>query len=298
MRIMLSNGQFIGTDRFVSGVLRTDGVPIPASLEFQVILDENMDALLQEKSFISVGESYLELCIIKRVVHETSILKDDKLIRLGAYIAVLKGCESLIDPAKRAVYLEDTTIGSCLRAGGSKLKIVEDVPLMKYLCAVGATPTYEIARKCAEEASVIFCDSNGKILVKRLSNIMQVEPVATYEKTSVQWINNPTKLNHAIKTYQTINPDGSTVEGELSAGSRTAFMPGLDARRLKNLSTALVVRGTLLRPYEPERNAGDVILIDGTKYVILTAAHRFDTGALGGASVTASKFWIAEVVKV
>ena len=46
MRIMLSNGQFIGTDRFVSGVLRFDCVPIPVSLEFQVVLTPEMDEQL------------------------------------------------------------------------------------------------------------------------------------------------------------------------------------------------------------------------------------------------------------
>lgn len=297
MRIMLSNGQFIGTDKFVTGVLRTDGVPIPASVEFQVILDDEIDALLKEQSVISIGENYLEMVIIKRVVHETNTVKGDKFIVLGAYIAVLKGCENLINPMTRAVFSENSTIGACFRACGCKLKIVEDVPLTKFFCAIGATPTYEIARKCAEEASVIFCTADGKIVVKRLSQILQGEPVAFYEKSSVQWVNNPVKLNHAIKTYQTVAADGSTIEGELNAGSRTAFYPNLDARRLKNLSTALVTRGTMVRQYEPERKAGDIIDVGGNKYVILTAAHRFDTGVLGAATVTASKFWIAEVVK-
>jgi hypothetical protein len=44
--------------------------------------------------------------------------------------------------------------------------------------------------------------------------------------------------------------------------------------------------------------AGDVILCDGKKYVIVTVAHRFDTGILGAPSVSATKIWLAEVVSV
>jgi len=296
MRVMLSNGNFIGTDKFISGSLRTDCIPVPISLEFQVILDEEIDAQLQDDSIVKIGDDYLELVIVKRVVQNTGILRDDKLLTIGAYIALLNGCEKLIKPTARAVFLENTSIGSSLRASGNKLKILEDVPLEKYFCAVGATPTYEIARKCGEEACVIFGSKSGKIVVKRLSQILNAEPKATFDESSIQWVANQAQLDHSIPTYQTLNADGSTVEGELKSGSRTGFYPNLDARRVKNLSTALVTRGTILRTYNPDFMAGDVVAVGKKKYVILTSAHRFDTGNLGKPSVSATKLWLAEVV--
>ena len=298
MRVMLSNGQMIGLDRFISGVNRFDCVPVPATLEFQVLLDDEMDKLLQENSTISIGDHYLELTIVKRAVKNTGVIKDDRLLTVGAYIAVLKGCESLIVPAKSAIFAEDTSIGACLRAGGSRLKVREDVPLVKYFCALGATPTYEIARMCGQEACVIHCDAEGKIIVKRLSQIMNAEHTLELEKSSIQWIENQAQINHSIPTYQTINADGSTVEGSLKSGVKTSFYPNLDARRVKNLSTVLVTRGTAIRSYSPSLIAGDVILCAGKKYVIVTVAHRFDTGILGAPSVSATKIWLAEVVSV
>ena len=92
MRVMLSDGQMIGLDRFISGVNRFDCVPVPATLEFQVLLDDEMDKLLQENSTISIGDHYLELTIVKRAVKNTGVIKDDRLLTVGAYIAVLKGC--------------------------------------------------------------------------------------------------------------------------------------------------------------------------------------------------------------
>lgn len=298
MRLMLSNGNMIGLDRFVSGVIRYDCVPVPATIEFQVLLDDEMDKLLQEKSIITVGDNYLELSIVTRSINNTGVLKDDKLLKLGAYIAVLKGCEQLIVPASSAISAENTSIGACLRAGGSRLKVREDVPLMNYFCPIGETPTYPIARMCAQEACVIYCDSQGKIIVKRLSQIMSQEHKAEFEQSAVQWVENQSQINHSIPTYQTINADGSTVEGSLKAGVRTSFYPNLDARRAKNLSTALVTRGTIIRAYSPQFIAGDVILCNRKKYVILTVAHRFDTGILGGPSVATTKIWLAEVVSV
>lgn len=298
MRIVLADGQIIGTDKFVSGVARSDCLPIPATLEFQVLLTPEMDQQLQEKSIVKIGQDYLEMVIIKRVVDTSGFVKDDKLLSIGAYVAVLNGCEKLIEPSKKAIFLEGTTIGAALRASGNKLKVLEDVPLDTYFCAVGSTPTYEIARKCGEEAAVIYCSNTGKIIVKRLSQILSQEPKLQLEDTAVKWIKNETQLSHAIPSYQTVSQDGSTIEGELKSGAKTAFYPNLDSRRLKNLSTALVVRGTVMRTYNPEIMAGDVISVKDKKYVILTAAHRFDTGVLGAASVSASKFWIAEVVSV
>jgi hypothetical protein len=46
-------------------------VPVPATLEFQVLLDDEMDKLLQENSTISIGDHYLELTIVKRAVKNT-----------------------------------------------------------------------------------------------------------------------------------------------------------------------------------------------------------------------------------
>lgn len=298
MRIFLSDGNAINMDKFVSSILRTDCTPVPASLEFQVILQEGQEQMLQEGSVVRIGSNYLEMKIVKSVFLNSGIIKDGVSMRLAAMIAVLHGCEGLINPASRAVYLENSSIGAALRASGNKIKVVEDVPMVRYFCALGATPTYEIARKCGEEAAVICVTPDGKIAVKRLSQIMDQEPVASISSASVQWVANPTQISHSIPVYQTINADGSTIEGSLTAGAQSGFYPNLDARRAKNLSTVLVTRGTVIRQFSPDLTGGQVILVDDKKYLILTAAHPFDTGILGAASVSATKIWLAEVISV
>lgn len=299
MHIVLKDGAVLPYNMLVSAVLRSDSVPIPLSMEFQVLLNTEIEPQLKEGELVLIGENYIEMKIIKANIQRTGIVRDGKRVVIGAFIAILNGCEQLIRPLDKAIAIENTSIGAALKASGTKLSIAEDVPLMRYFCPFGQTPTYEIARKCAEEAAVINSDNNGKIIVRRLSTLMQnVEPKIKLDATAVSWKNNSTGLLHEVPNYITINKDGTTVEGEISAGKIASYYPNLDSRRLKNLSTALVCKGTIQRGLSTDLMAGDVIEVDSTLYYILTAAHRVDTGALGGAKVTATKLWIAQVEKL
>ena len=294
MLIALDDADILPYNRLVSAVLRSDSIPVPLTLEFQVKMTADMQDRLKEGSVVKIGTHYIEMTIIKASVQHTGIIQGDEKIILGSFIAVLSGCENLIKPLSKAIFLEQTSIGAAMKASGIKIKVVDDVPLLSYFCPFGQTPTYEIARKCGEEAVVIY-SVEGKISVKRLSTLMQSEPKLLLDPTSVHWMKNSTGLLHEVPSYITVNPDGSTIEGEIKAGKIASYYPNMDTRRLKNLSTALVVKGTIQRALSLDLNAGDVIQVGEEKYYILTAAHRIDTGALGASTVSVSKFWIAQV---
>lgn len=298
MRIVLKDGFILPFNVLVSAVLRSDSIPVPLTLEFQVLLDQTIEPMLKEDEIIHLGENHIEMKIIKANIQRTGIIRQNKRIVIGAFIAILNGCEQLIKPLAKGIFLENTSIGAALKASGTKLGIAEDVPLLQYFCPFGQTPTYEIARKCGEEAAVINSNTDGKIIVRRLSALMQNEAKLKLDSTSVNWKNNSTGLLHEVPSYITVNKDGSTIEGEVQAGKIASYYPNLDSRRLKNLSTALVCKGTIQRALSTDIMAGDVIEIDEKKYFVLTAAHRIDTGAMGASSVTASRFWIAQVEKL
>lgn len=297
MRLMLPDGQIIGNDRLISNILRFDSTPVVANLEFQCSLTPELDQALQEGSIVYVGDKYIEFTIIKRAGVSAGFVKDGQQIKVGAYIAVLSGCEKLIQPAAKAILLKNSSIGAAFRASGNKIKVAEDVPIMQYFCAVGATPTYELARKFREEAAVTFLNQEGRIIVKRLSNILEGEPKLTVQEGDVNWVGNPAELIHDVPNYISVNADGSTIEGTLNSGAKTGFYPNMDARRLRNLKTVLVTRGTLMRAYMPNLMAGDVVQVgESRRLVVLTAVHRSDSGVLGGPTVSATKLWLAEVV--
>lgn len=131
--------------------------------------------------------------------------------------------------------------------------------------------------------------------IKRLNNLMNEGPKLKFDQTEVNWIGNTSALLHSTPNFITLNADGSTIEGDIQPGKAAKFIPSSDARRVKNMSTMLVTKGTFMRAMSPNIGAGDFIEINQRKYFILTAAHRFDTVALGGSTVSASKFWFAEV---
>lgn len=295
MLIVLSNSKKIGFDALVSAILRTDCVPVPITLEFQVRLNDELEQELLEGKVIHVTDDHIPLKIIQSNVNKTAIIKDDKQVSIGAYIAILEGCEQLITPAKRAIYLENTSIGAALKACGVKTPISNDIPYTKFFVPLGEIPSYVIARALIEEAAVMFIDENGKIAIRRLSNIMQPTAKLKVSSSSVNWVSNQTSVLHHVPTYTTVNKDGSTIEGEIKPGTSAKYIPNLDPRRLKNISTALVTKGIIQRAYSPDILAGDVMDVSDENYVVLTSAHRFDTGSFGGATVSASKFWIAQV---
>lgn len=304
MRLLLPSGKQIGTDRMVTGTVRFDSTPVVANLEFQCLLDDEFDAALQEGKEVILGDGEYRFTIIKRVVNRTSILRDDQPLVIGAYIAVLSGCENMFEPAARAIYLNDAGFAAVLRSSGCKVPVAEDIPLINFFCPVGETATYIIAKKLREEAAFMHCSADSKIIVKRLQDAVKAEPKLTLSPSAVSWISNNVEVKHDVPNYITLNQDGSTIEGEIKAGMKAEFYPNLDARRVRNLSTAIVTKGTVTRSYTPNLICGDVILVDQdteakgsdvNKYVVITAAHRFDTGILGGATASVTKLWLGQV---
>lgn len=286
----------VGFDPLVTAVLRSDCIPVPMTLEFQILINSDQRSQFVENAVVYLGNNYISKKIIKAVVMPSSIVRDDERLTLGSFIAVLEGCEKLIKPVTSATYLENTPINSILKASGLKNGVTkDDVAVLKYFVPLGETPTFIIAAKLAEEAAVMYANQQGRITVTRLNNLMNEGPKLKVDQTEVNWIGNTSALLHSTPNFITLNADGSTIEGDIQPGKAAKFIPSSDARRVKNMSTMLVTKGTFMRAMSPNIGAGDLIEINQRKYFILTAAHRFDMVALGGSTVSASKFWFAEV---
>lgn len=298
MQIMLENGTVLKSDSIVESFLRWDGVPIPGTVEFQVILSDDIKPFLEIGKKITIGDDHFEFNIQKVSIFESPIIRDGQQVILGAYIAILEGLQSLIEPRSHAVILEDTSMGQIYRACGSRVKIGADVPALKFYCFVGDTPTFSIAKIMGEESVLVYYSKQKRIEFLRLQALMQQSPKHFIPPAAVAWIQNDTVLKHEIKTYQTVNSDGATIEGELKKQAVAAIKPNRDARRLQNLSTVLVVVGTVTRELYPGFMAGDIVQVGERKLVILTAVHAFKSGVLGDATVSASKIYLAELKKL
>lgn len=294
MRIIIAKtGYVIPHNVLMEAVWRTDLIPVPLTLEFKIQVNEET-AILKEKETILIGDDETPLKIIKRLNDDPDVLQDGKFIKVAAFIAFLSGTENLIEPAAQAALLSNTNFSEAYRACGVKIPFGSDLPLLNFHAFYGKAPAFEVAKRCCEEAAVILFKDN-KIHAKRLSELVKQPAILDINGRQVQWEDNPYILKNTIKNYISLDPDGSTIHESLKGTQKASYYPGMDSRRLKNLRTVLVRKGSVMRQLSPTIFAGDVVNVDLVPYIILTAAHLYKPGSKGGIGGMTSRFWLAQV---
>lgn len=296
MRIVIDKtGYVIPHNVLLSALWRYDLVPVPLTLEFSIQVNEETSTL-KEKDLILIGEDETPLTIIKTGERDPDLVQDGKFIKIASFIACLKGCENLIEPTLTAALLSNTNFSEAYRACGVKIPFGSDIPLLNFHSFYGKSPSFEVSKRCCEEAAVILF-KNKKIHAKRLSDLQKQSPILDINGRQVEWEKNPYMVQNTVKNYVSIAEDGSTIEESLKGGQKVSFYPGMDSRRLKNLRTVLIRRGSVMRQLSPNIVAGDVVNIDRKPFIILTAAHLYKPGSQDSIGGMTSRFWLAEVIK-
>lgn len=297
MQLIFSQDQYVlSASDLVRCILRTDLVPVPSSVEF--IMQDNEQTAKQARvgNTFTIGDFGIEYTIIKVIPMKTQIVKDNRTFGGFSCTAVPKGCERLIEAVSNAVIMQNTSFNAVYRACGAKVAFNDDIPLGQFVCLKGSIPTMRIAVYLQQEAGVIAV-RDGKLGAFKINSLLKQQAKAQLDPSAVAWIDSE-KLEAMQKSnFLSVDTDGSTVIGNdgIKNGQAVIQKAGLDSRQLKNLNTVLVTRGILMRAISPELNAGDLVKVGDKPYLILTAAHLIDTGSLGGATATASKFWLASL---
>ena len=295
--VIAAANKLISASELMLATLRTDLVPVPVSLEFSVKANRELEEQLKPGAEILVGDIShpLEIVLVQPVKSQT--IKDDRRIGAISCIAVLSGCKKLLTHAERAAILEQTSFNSAIRACGAKnIRLGDDLPLPEFICLKGRLPTVRLALYLQQEAAVI-CFRDNKLNVLKLDSLFKQDPVLKLDFSEVSWLNSNQKEKLQKSSYVSVDQDGSTVIGDdtTTAGQAVIQRAGLDARQLKNLEKVLIPRGTIERPLNMELMAGSVVEISQNKYVILTAAHQVETGAVGGNVGSITKLWLASL---
>lgn len=294
MRItILSTNLIISESELISATLRFDLIPVPVSLEFSVKKTQELTSALSENVEIMVGDMVASLTIIKVVPIETQLVKDGARVGAISCVAILTGCKKLIEPKNVAVVLDETSFNSALKACGMNSRIGADLPLSQFIALKGTLPSARIANYLQQEAAVIMYQQDGRVSANKIDILLKQEPKLKIDPSAVTWVNSQAIEKLQKKSYVSVDENGEAVGTETTKNQIITQKAGLTLRELKNLEKVLICRGSILRPMNLQLNAGDVIEISEKKYLILTSAHKFSTGAMGGASVMASKYWIA-----
>lgn len=295
--IVESLAKSIGFDKLISATFRTDLIPIPVLLEFSLVLDDELEAAIIDGAKILVGGDLHSLTIVKVSYLRQQVIKDGKLIKAAACLAVLTGCEALMQPTAKAIILDQCSMATAYRASGCKVAFASDIPVIEFIALYGSFATHEIAKNCLEEAAVI-CYQDKKLHALRLRELLAKKPKALIDPSEIQWVTNTSAEQSQIHELVSLNSDGSTIESaDTQRPLNASYYPKSDARRLKNMQTVLLTRGVLTRQLSFDLNAGDLLKVGDKTLVILTAAHRFDSGAMGGQSMAVTKLWLAEINK-
>lgn len=292
MNIQLEDGSSIGGGNLISAIYRTDLVPVPVTLELVVKADDRLHELLLIDKTLTTPKG-VSLTIVKsQIINEQSI-KAGKRIAALHVIAVLSGCEALLGVTKKAVSLTNTSFNEVYRALGAKVRIKRDIKLASFVCLKGQMPTVAIAKALQKESAVI-CHSEQGLSVIRLNELMN-GAATLFDKSAVQWIDHPNAIKHGNINYLSIDDNGSDILGTARAERSIEYYPRADNRELQNLRRILITKATITRQLDDRLDAGKLLTVDDKTLVILTGAHRFESGALGGPAVMATKAWLAQV---
>lgn len=292
MNIQLEDGSSIGGGNLVSAIYRTDLVPVPVTLELVVRADDRLHDLLLVDKMLTTPKG-VSLTIVKsQIINEQSI-KAGKRIAALHVIAVLSGCEALLGVTKKAVSLTNSGFNEVYRALGAKVRIKRDIKIASFICLKGQMPTIAIAKALQKESAVI-CHSEQGLSVIRLNELM-IGEATLFDKSAVQWVNHPNAIRHGNINYLSIDDNGSDILGTARAERSIEYYPRAGNRELQNLRRILITKATITRQLDDRLDAGKLIAVDDKTLVILTGAHRFESGALGGPAVMATKAWLAQV---
>ncbi|WP_352309098.1 hypothetical protein [Psychrobacter sp. W2-37-MNA-CIBAN-0211] len=292
MNIQLEDGSQIGGGNLISAIYRTDLVPVPVTLEMVVKADDRLRELLIIGKPLLTPKGVPLVIVKSQVVNEQSI-KAGKRIAAIHIIAVMAGCEPLLGVTTKAVYLENTSFNEVYRALGAKVRIKRDIKLASFICLKGQLPTKPIALALQKEAAVMVNTEQG-LSVIRLNDLMAGEPLM-FDKSAVQWVDNPNAIRHGNINYLSIDDNGSDIVGTVRSERSIQYYPRADNRELQNLRRILITKAKITRQLDERLDAGKLIDVDGKRLVVLTGAHNYESGALGGRSVMATKAWLAQI---
>lgn len=292
MNVQLEDGSQIGGGNLVSAIYRTDMVPVPVSLELVVKVDDRLRYLLTIGSKMTTPKGVGLVIVKSQVINEQSI-KAGRRIAAIHIIAVLAGCEALLGVTNKAVSLKNTSFNEVYRALGAKIRIKRDIKLASFICLKGQLPTTPIALALQKEAAVIRFDDDG-VSVVRLNELMIGESIL-FDKSAVQWIESPNAIKHGNTNYLSIDDNGSDILGTANAERSIKYYPRADTRELQNLRRILITKAQITRQLDDRLAAGKLITVDDQRLVVLTGANNYESGALGGRSVMATKAWLAQI---
>jgi hypothetical protein len=278
-------------------VLRSDAIPVPVTLEAEIRVDDSIRNGLAEGKTIQAGMAKDNFYIIKsvRIVERAS--QGNHGIEYLHIIALLEACYTVAFVRDKAIVKEKATLQQIYKAAGASLKTIDaDFPVDRFMCYVGESPSFHIARALQENCGLLRWKAN-KMTFFKLPDLFKQKTVMALPDVSQDIISGFTE-RHEVQSFYSVNEKGEFIYGNRTKARAARFMPHMTEMQLKNLTRCLVLRKIIKLYYSEELCAGDLISIEGgNPLVIITAAHVFTSGTDGGTAEQYTKLWLSELTQ-
>lgn len=296
MIILLKDGAQIRGDLIIFAALRFDLVPIPATLEADIIVDDDLQKKIAEGETISIasGETF-------RIIKATSLSqrnaqggRERRAVRITA---LLDNVHQAAFIQKRAIVKNKTTLSAIYRATGASIKAIDaDFSIDRFCCFAGDAPSFHIARALQEEGGVVAWKS-GKLKFFRLGDLFKQKPVLMLAENASDNIQSGFLERHDAPNFYSLNDAGGIIAGKQDKARATQYIPFQNAQKLKNMTRYLMRKKIIKINFNSQIVAGDLIdFIGGQKLVVITVAHVFFSGTDdGGAQNSYSKLWLGSL---
>lgn len=294
MNIVLSNGRTLRGDLIKSVVLRNDLAPIPATVEAEIRVDDELYKLLAEGKLVTVQGDLFRIIKSTRINDRLAQGQHDyKAIKI---IGLLDACHAVGFVKQKPIIKENASLAEIYRAAGASLRAIDaDFAVPRYSCFAGQTPTFHIARVLQEEGGVVRWKA-GKMRFFRLPDLFKQKPVTAIPENASENITSGYLERHEVPWFYSTDASGAFVYGNQNKTRQVRYAPFKDALRLQNMTRCLVQRKVSKIAYSPSLAAGELVDISGGKpLVVVTAAHVYQSGTDGSGSNQYSRLWLASL---
>lgn len=294
MVLLFPDGSQIRGDLILRSALRYDMVPVPVTLEADFKADDSVLAQLKEGSIITTGTGERMQVVYCKPVRG-GVAQGDKLQMGVRVVAFLEDCAQIAFARSRAIIKYNQTLLSIFKAAGCKLRGVEsDLPVPRFVCMVGDTPSVGVSR-VLQEAGGVLRWKGGRLSFLRIHDLMRQAPVITLPNLASDDTQSEYLERHEIPAFFSLSPAGQVIHGNRVKTRASMFAPHQDQASLHNMTRVLVKRKEVRTQYSANLRAGDVVnFTGGLPHVILTACHYHEAAdGPQGVAQDFTKLWCA-----
>lgn len=292
MYIELENNAVVAISEIVDSIFRTSLEPIPCTFEAVIRLNEKIAPYLLDGKVIRVGKFRTPVKIVL-VEDSVSPVEQKGAVIMRKITALHENSSGIAQRLGRAVIRENVSLSEIYQACGGKSQVAKDFKVSRFYCYKGYYPSEMIVQSCQDGGGVIRLNvPQNSIEFWRVRDLFNQKKVGGNLASADFTFRSGFLERHELPIYVSTKADGSFSKSNFSGDKsrKIIYVPQKNIQELNARSDVLMNAKHIPTKLMMDINAGDLIEIGGTAFIVITAAHRISQtdGRLGDSS----DFWL------